>query len=364
MRMKKLSLLLAIACIAVLSQTHAQVTIGSSLEPVKGAILDLKQHLPNADNTTASKGLLMPRVELNDLKSLSDISDVDPSQAESYTGLVVFNTLENINSCISIPKGLYVWNSQEWEGIGVEATGVSIPGSFRDDLILMQKIKDENPTANIKYNIDLDDPTKNDPSIWLDGQGQGKEYIFRRECEQDRLWSLSFMNNANLKTLNIGHAYTLRSLNLDGTGVTTVDLSNNLPKLDFMSTQFTQISSLDFSKNPRLYRLLASYSGLKTLNVKQNPELELLDLKDTKLTSLDVTENKKLTWITISSPNIEFIDLSKNTNLNHIEVEGSPKLTKVRIHQKTVDAIGNQGKWGPMRPEYTSSSTLYEVVND
>ncbi|MDR0428080.1 MAG: hypothetical protein LBH12_05705, partial [Dysgonamonadaceae bacterium] len=48
----------------------AQVTIGASIEPNKGAFLDLKQRDPDTNNTTSDKGLLLPRVQLTDLTKL------------------------------------------------------------------------------------------------------------------------------------------------------------------------------------------------------------------------------------------------------------------------------------------------------
>lgn len=49
----------------------AQVTIGSNKAPVPGALLDLKEHESSGtDQTTAVKGLALPRVQLSDLRNL------------------------------------------------------------------------------------------------------------------------------------------------------------------------------------------------------------------------------------------------------------------------------------------------------
>lgn len=93
----------------------AQVTIGSSEEPVKGALLDLKE-----DGTT-SKGLGLPRVALqayNKVKMGADAPEY--TDKENHMGLVVYNVNPDYNQCdtASIPPGLHIWDGQKWVGIG------------------------------------------------------------------------------------------------------------------------------------------------------------------------------------------------------------------------------------------------------
>lgn len=47
---------------------YAQVTIGSDQLPNEGALLDLKERGPFSGTATATKGLLLPRVKLIDVK--------------------------------------------------------------------------------------------------------------------------------------------------------------------------------------------------------------------------------------------------------------------------------------------------------
>jgi hypothetical protein len=106
----------------------AQVTIGAGLEPAKGALLDLKDHNPvGSDKTTATKGLLLPRVNLTNLKpagpdelplSIGNTSG-ESWNLEDHIGLVVYN----VNRCVNgIPVGSYVWTGVEWEFIGNPGT--------------------------------------------------------------------------------------------------------------------------------------------------------------------------------------------------------------------------------------------------
>jgi len=91
--------------------TMAQVTIGSGIEPSRGALLDLKENenLP----ANSQKGLLFPKVSLVSRTSLvplfqSPLATVQ--EQEMATGMVVYN----VSSTIEEGPGLYVWNGTEW----------------------------------------------------------------------------------------------------------------------------------------------------------------------------------------------------------------------------------------------------------
>lgn len=97
--------------------TQAQVTIGSNLPPAKGALLDLKQWEGVAGGTTASKGLGIPRVELQSSTSLQPCTDETiNNNAKKSVGLVVFNTGSKGGLC----PGLYVWTKSKWQRLHKE----------------------------------------------------------------------------------------------------------------------------------------------------------------------------------------------------------------------------------------------------
>ncbi|MDR2949756.1 MAG: hypothetical protein LBV71_11165 [Prevotella sp.] len=92
----------------------AQVTIGSGIEPNKGALLDLKEKTPvdpAVDNSTANKGIGLPRVNLTSLTTLTDISDAVGKELQ-HTGLMVYNINTVVASNIS--PGIYVWDGIQW----------------------------------------------------------------------------------------------------------------------------------------------------------------------------------------------------------------------------------------------------------
>jgi uncharacterized protein (TIGR02145 family) len=116
-RFLKPTVMLAIALILSLTG-YSQVTIGSGIEPVGGALLDLKEKTPSdptTDNATATKGLMLPRVNLTDLSRLSGGPDgspaitgvtENPDDHSKHTGLTVYH----IGTCL----GVYVWTGSEW----------------------------------------------------------------------------------------------------------------------------------------------------------------------------------------------------------------------------------------------------------
>lgn len=94
--------------------SFSQVTIGSGIEPVQGALLDLKQTSAIAANS--SKGFLFPRVYLTTVSQLTDISDVnttDPNQLLLHTGLTVYNT----NASFQGGVGINMWDGAKWVNI-------------------------------------------------------------------------------------------------------------------------------------------------------------------------------------------------------------------------------------------------------
>lgn len=100
------------------SITQAQVTIGSEINPNAGAMLDLKQYAPGSDNTTATKGLGLPRVNLTTPNALSDIADAVGFEVE-HTGLVVYS----LNKCLNKTgrdNGVYVWTGSEWQALNAK----------------------------------------------------------------------------------------------------------------------------------------------------------------------------------------------------------------------------------------------------
>ncbi|MFV0537486.1 MAG: FISUMP domain-containing protein [Dysgonomonas sp.] len=99
---------------------NAQVTIGSGIPPVEGALLDLKEHAPNVAGVTATKGLGLPRVNLASPTALDPIvGDVN-----ELVGLLVYNT--NSIATDRFCPGPYVWTGTEWNHLLSSTMGMVV----------------------------------------------------------------------------------------------------------------------------------------------------------------------------------------------------------------------------------------------
>ena len=95
------------------SPISAQLTIGSATEPLSGVLLDIK----NTADGYSDKGLLLPRVQLKDRKSLTPLlTESGAMNADSlayHRGLTVYNLTKSDNLC----PGVYTWNGKSWVGL-------------------------------------------------------------------------------------------------------------------------------------------------------------------------------------------------------------------------------------------------------
>lgn len=109
--MKKITGLVLFTIILVL-KVQAQVTIGSGIAPHAEALLDLKENL----NGTSTKGLLLPRVELEATNDPTPLTD-------HVKGMLVFNTSTNGAGATAVFPGTYYNTGDQW---------VQINSSFRN----------------------------------------------------------------------------------------------------------------------------------------------------------------------------------------------------------------------------------------
>jgi uncharacterized protein (TIGR02145 family) len=104
---------------------YGQIAIGSGKDPMKGALLDLKEYDNNNGGDTAGKGMMLPRVNLTNLKPTtpSDLAKSIGTTGEDWVlkahiGLTVYN----VNQCpagktIYDETGPQVWNGSRWQSL-------------------------------------------------------------------------------------------------------------------------------------------------------------------------------------------------------------------------------------------------------
>lgn len=94
-------------------QLDAQVTIGSEYYPVQGSLLDLKEQ--NTLNENSKKGLLLPRVALEDIVKMDPCvssEGITTDLKNSHIGLTVYNVTDSL--IVGLCPGTYVWEGAHW----------------------------------------------------------------------------------------------------------------------------------------------------------------------------------------------------------------------------------------------------------
>lgn len=176
----------------------AQVSIGASLQPEKGAILDLKEN----DNTGVNsiKGLAIPKVALSSLTELYPMYGSMGAEADEYiqnktslkkkhTGLTVYNN----NETVTFTPGYYLWDGERW----LINELIETPAPYIEEL-LCEAIRIYPPTftAGSYFKCIIMLPytggnggryTQFDDGIYVNGKQNGVEIDFKISVAEGRL---------------------------------------------------------------------------------------------------------------------------------------------------------------------------------
>jgi hypothetical protein len=130
--MNKIKLTIILTLFAALcTAAYRQVTVGSGNKPVNGALLDIKEKDEATGGVTATKGLLMPRVNLSKKDQLypmfestttpgTDNDDYNDGtkksdQNKKHTGLVVYNVTPVPTEGLDV--GVHSWDGTKWVAV-------------------------------------------------------------------------------------------------------------------------------------------------------------------------------------------------------------------------------------------------------
>lgn len=138
------------------SLSYGQVTIGSTIPPIKGALLDLKQKEDITGGINAEKGFLLPRVELTSIENLYPMfpEGYDKTENTKHIGLVVYNV--NTDMCNNLFAGAHVWDGNKW-----------ILFSEREDEKYVDILIDKRGDEEIEYYIAHYKSGKTDAGWWM-----------------------------------------------------------------------------------------------------------------------------------------------------------------------------------------------------
>lgn len=155
---------------------------------------------------------------------------------------------------------------------------------------------------------------------------KGIEYFTFLEaltCDDDNISSLDLSKNTRLFYLSC-----------ENNNISSLNLSNN-KNLEVLYCENNNLTTINLTSNPELYGLYVSGNPITSLNVSKNPKLDTLDCADTKISTLNVSANPLLTWINCyDCKNLSSIDVTKCTNLETLSL-GNTKVSSINVTKNT-----------------------------
>ena len=137
--------------------------------------------------------------------------------------------------------------------------------------------------------------------------------------------------NKNLTTLDVSNLPNLNALDCTGNPeLEELDVSKNT-KLQMLSFQETGISEIDLSNNLDLERLLCARTNIAALDLSKNTKLTDLECSETKLSELNISNNVELVHLMCQNTDITNLDLSKNTKLENADLNGCTLLSSIDV---------------------------------
>jgi len=124
------------------------------------------------------------------------------------------------------------------------------------------------------------------------------------DCSKNKLSSIDISKNIALTTLNCSYNYTIDFL----------DVSKNI-NLKILSCHSLKIRDLNLKNNLKLTQLTCSYNPLTSLEIPHNPDFNYLDCSNNRLAQIDVSKNTKLTYFDCSNNKLLNLDVSNNGSL-------------------------------------------------
>ena len=139
------------------------------------------------------------------------------------------------------------------------------------------------------------------------------------------LKELSCSNISFLRSLDLSDCPALSHLEIGGSNISSLDLSNNTALTELICYGNNQLTTLDLSNNTALTRLYCCYNDqLTTLDLSNNTALTVLECTGNQLTTLDLSNNTALTELICNNNQLTTLDLSKNLKLDIVRIYRNP----------------------------------------
>ncbi len=145
----------------------------------------------------------------------------------------------------------------------------------------------------------------------------------------DALEEIRLQGNVFLTTLDFSNNTLLKKIICNQNHLETLNVSN-CTFLELLDCSDNFLSELDVSDNVVLFELVCYNNILTQLDVSNNTALNILGTWYNNISQLDVTNNSQLTLLEISFNNISSIDVSQNTLLKYLSC-GYNQLTSLTL---------------------------------
>ena len=198
---------------------QGQVTIGTSVSPHQDALLDLKEN----SNGTATKGLLLPRVELIALNNKSPLT-------EHVKGMLVYNT-KDIDD--DVFEGCYYNDGTQWIRVGSGAGDIEIPDVVLANLwqatsgwsIISQEFRSYGKAVN--FIVKLKRIGAN-ISVWNTAHNSQKIAEIPSGTDKDTYKPFASTTVTSQSDMNINCLVNFPARNISTTAESTIDFDGNI----------------------------------------------------------------------------------------------------------------------------------------
>lgn len=164
------------------------------------------------------------------------------------------------------------------------------------------------------------------------------------ECKKLLISGLYFTNNVRV----LENFINLERLQLNGTGVEVLDLSNN-SKLKYLDISHNNLTKLILSKTSTIDSFNCSSNSLENIPLIEMPNLRYLKCDNNNIERLDFRFSKGIIFLSCSNNLLKSIDISyllsleylfiENNELNRLNVAFNNKLKEIQARNNRISAI-------------------------
>ncbi|MBL4653480.1 MAG: T9SS type A sorting domain-containing protein [Flavobacteriales bacterium] len=195
-------------------------------------------------------------------------------------------------------------------------------------------LKSFSPYGNLLTSLDI----SNNDSLYSLSIG-GNQITNIDVTDKPNLGTLSLSGNP-ITSLDVTNNSNLGTLYISSTLIDSVNLSGN-PNLTHFYSEYTTYDHLDLTNNPELFRVWLNFSdNLTTVDFSQNPKLEQLNARWSELVSVDVSNNPKLVYLALYyNYFLEELSLKNgrdwDSGYSLIQIHDTPLMTCIEVDNPT-----------------------------